>query len=32
MHVANPYPFDPTRPAETSFADFHVYERRDDGA
>ncbi len=26
--VANPYPYDPARPAETSFADFHIYARR----
>lgn len=24
-HVPNPYPFDPTRPQETSFADFFVF-------
>jgi trans-aconitate methyltransferase len=26
-HLPNPYPFDPTRPDETSFADFFVYAR-----
>ncbi len=26
-HVANPYPFDPDKPAETSFADFWIYTR-----
>ncbi len=26
-HVANPYPFDPARPSNTSFADFHIYGR-----
>lgn len=26
-HLPNPYPFDPCRPAETSFADFFVYGR-----
>jgi len=28
-HLPNPYPFDPDRPEETSFADFFVYGRRD---
>ncbi len=27
MHVANPYPYDPARPSDTSFADFHIYAR-----
>ncbi len=26
--VANPYPFDPARPDDSSFADFHLYARR----
>lgn len=26
-HVPNPYPWDPADKAETSFADFHLYER-----
>ena len=26
-HVANPYPYDPTRPNQTSFADFHIFAR-----
>ena len=32
--VANPYPYDERDPINTSFADFHVYERaaRDNGA
>jgi len=28
-HLPNPYPFDPRRPAETSFADFFVYGREE---
>ena len=28
--IRNPYPWDPVRPAETSFADFHIFARRDD--
>jgi SAM-dependent methyltransferase len=31
-HVRNPYPCDPSRPQDTSFADFHVYARRTHGA
>ena len=27
-HLPNPYPYDPTRPNDTSFADFHVYGRQ----
>lgn len=30
-HLPNPYPFDPARPDQTSFADFFVYGRRDAG-
>jgi SAM-dependent methyltransferase len=26
-HFPNPYPFDPARPTETSFADFYFFER-----
>ncbi len=29
VHIPNPYPYDPARPTETSFADFHLYARRD---
>jgi SAM-dependent methyltransferase len=28
-HLPNPYAFDPTRPDDTSFADFFIYGRRD---
>lgn len=28
-HLPNPYPFDPTRPHDTSFADFFIYGRPD---
>jgi hypothetical protein len=27
-HLPNKYPYDPARPAETSFADFYFFERR----
>ena len=27
LHLPNPYPFDPSRPDDTSFADFFVYGR-----
>ena len=30
-HLPNPYPYDPARPNETSFADFFVYVRSDAG-
>jgi SAM-dependent methyltransferase len=29
-HLPNPYPFDPARPDETTFADFFVYARPDE--
>jgi hypothetical protein len=29
--IPNRYPYDPARPEDTSFADFHIY-RRDDAA
>jgi len=29
VHLPNPYPYDPARPDETSFADFFVYGRPD---
>jgi len=28
-HIPNPYPFDPDRPDETSFADFFLFARAD---
>jgi hypothetical protein len=30
-HLPNPYPFDPARPDDTSFADFFIYGRHDAG-
>jgi SAM-dependent methyltransferase len=30
-HLPNPYPYDPARPNDTSFADFFVYARRGRG-